>query len=310
MIKKGYTSNKKSFTLAELTIVMAVLTISAGAVYPVLIRQIENKAAEKTALEMSVVQEAARAYYINTHAWPTGLGVLQTGGYLNPTWVTNNPFGNPYMISNTTATFTVSSALTAAGLCNLVALDLPTSNINGLSVSSTIGIPGSESILNKLPTKSIIMWDNSQCGALHPCNTDGCPVGFSRVASLDGRFITGGTSYSPAAGGSNTHSHGAGSYATSDSSGTTGGTAITVAQMPSHSHTYAVIDMGYSDSHNNPSGAASGMYRSISGRPDTGSAGESKEHSHSFSVPSLGVSGASGSVDNRPEYATVVMCQS
>ncbi len=123
---------------------------------------------------------------------------------------------------------------------------------------------------NKLvPTGAIILWTGASC-----------PSGYARVSAMDGKFLASGSSYNQAAGGSNTHTHGAGSY-----------------RGPLHSHT------GQTSTPN------SGL------QPDGGSGDRQYtrwDHAHPFTTNSSGdesVTGTSASADSRPEFATVLLCQ-
>ena len=92
MNKRGFI-NKSGFSLVELSIGVLLLGILASAVVPNFILGIRQKAAQKTALEISQIQEAARKYYIDKNSWPANFTTL-AAGYLDPTWsATNlNPF--------------------------------------------------------------------------------------------------------------------------------------------------------------------------------------------------------------------------
>ena len=111
MRKNTSTSNKKGFSLIELCIALGVLVILTSSITPVFIKRIQVKAGEKTALEMSVIQQAALAYYVANNAWPANIPALQNAGYLNPAWVANNPWQNVYTISSTSSAFTVSTVV-------------------------------------------------------------------------------------------------------------------------------------------------------------------------------------------------------
>ena len=173
----------KGFTLIELCIVMAVLAILTGSIVPIFIKGIQIKAGEKTALEISTIEQAALAYYVGNNTWPSSIQTMQNAGYLNPSWVANNPWQNPYNISSTQNSFTVSTTVPSAWT-NLVARDLPTSSILQNSVSSTVPSPGSTAI----PSGVIIMWKGSIASippGWHICDgTNGTP-------DLRDRFIVG-----------------------------------------------------------------------------------------------------------------------
>ena len=148
-----FTTNKKGFSLIELCIVMAILAVITGSITPIFIKRIQIKAGEKTAMEISAVEQAALVYYVANNAWPASIQTLQSAGYLNPSWVTNNPWQNPYIVSSTQNSFTVSTTVPSEWTA-LVARDLPTSSIAQNSVTSTVPSPGSGAI----PAGAIVMW--------------------------------------------------------------------------------------------------------------------------------------------------------
>jgi len=137
-------------------------------------------------------------------------------------------------------------------------------------------------------------------GIIAMFDTD-CPADWTRVSALDGKFLVGGSSYSAAAGGSNTHTHGAGTLA-ADSDGAhyhighnrdkIGGSGHGVPEECPYgettvsSHTYRVTT------------ASSGTISS-----DTFcNTSETGAHTHT-------ISGSTGSEDNRPAFATIVVCK-
>ncbi|MBI4606048.1 MAG: hypothetical protein HY721_29125 [Planctomycetes bacterium] len=123
-----------------------------------------------------------------------------------------------------------------------------------------------------VPEGAIIIWTRGP----------NCPPGYRRVGELDGRFLAGGAAYDPTAGGSNTHAHGAGSYAAS-------------------SHTHQI----------NYTGSTRGW-----------NAGRGVSDTDDDAVPRVGlkpitstpgggepIAGTSGPADSRPEFATVLLCE-
>ena len=113
-----------------------------------------------------------------------------------------------------------------------------------------------------VPAGAVILWTGASC-----------PAGYTRLVALDGKFLVGGASFDAAAGGSNTHTHGAGSYA-----------------GPSHAH---VVNL------------ALGSFNIFGG-------GIAVTQSSSVTTSSSGtgaVTGTSASADSRPEFATVVLCK-
>jgi prepilin-type N-terminal cleavage/methylation domain-containing protein len=224
MRKNTSTNNKRGFSLIELCIALGILVILTSSIAPVFIKRIQVKAGEKTALEMSVIQQAALSYFVANNAWPASITALQNAGYLNPSWVTNNPWQNAYTISSNSSAFTVSTTVPQEWT-NLVARDLPTSSISGTIVGSTVPAPGSTPD-ESLPVGSIIMWSGSIASIPEGwqfCNgTNGTP-------DLRGRFVMGVNSGEDpgVTGGSTDHTHGPGSYV-----------------VPSHTHTYSGYTKG------------------------------------------------------------------
>src|SRR3989338_1850194 len=207
-------NNSRGFSLIELCIALGILVILTSSITPVFIKRIQVKAGEKTALEMSVIQQAALAYYVANNAWPANIPDLENGGYLNPAWVANNPWQNVYTISSTSSAFTVSTVVPREWT-NLVGRDLPTSSISGTTVGSAVPVPGSAPD-ESLPAGSIIMWSGTLSSV--PANWQLCD-GTNGTPDLRDRFIVGaGKSYSV---------------------GVNGGEAmhtLTTAEMPPHAH--------------------------------------------------------------------------
>ena len=177
------TTNKKGFSLIELCVVMAILAILTGSIAPIFIKRIQIKAGEKTAREISAIEEAALAYYVTNNAWPSNIQALQSNGYLNPSWVTNNPWQNPYAVSSTQNSFTVSTTVPNEWT-SLVARDLPTSSILQNSVTSTVPSPGS----GTFPTGTIVMWSGTIASI--PTGWQLCD-GTNGTPDLRDRFIVG-----------------------------------------------------------------------------------------------------------------------
>jgi len=222
MRRNIFTNNKKGYSLIELCIVLGIIAILAGSITPVFIKKIQVKAGEKTAVEMSVIQQAALSYFVANAAWPANLADLQSAGYLNPSWVPNNPWQNPYTISLAANSFTVSTTLPQEWT-NLVARDMPTSSISGTTVSSSVPAPGS--VINPaLPQGTIVIWSGTVASI--PSGWTLCD-GTNGTPDLRDRFIVGaGKDYSV---------------------GVTGGEAmhiLTTAEMPSHIHNMEGFNIG------------------------------------------------------------------
>ena len=131
-----------------------------------------------------------------------------------------------------------------------------------------------------VPIGAIVLWTGAAC-----------PAGYTRLSSMDNKFLVSGSAFNPAAGGSNTHSHGAGSYA-----------------GPSHTHTVSSKGWGSPGVNNtsNPPGWIRLMNAGSWGGSIDGSLDTNKETS---AAGTGSVTGTSASADSRPEFATVLLCQ-
>lgn len=198
--------------------------------------------------------------------------------------------GGTLLWSETQSTVPVNNGIFTTLLGNVTALDLPFDQPYWLSmevnndgemtprqqisaVGYAIHAETAERFINQelVPQGAIIIWRGSTC-----------PAGYSRVTELDGKFLVSGATYNAAAGGSNTHTHDAGSY-----------------QGPSHTHTY------------------SGTTTTPSGTTDKHSGGNSVarwNHTHDYSGTTSAsgtgaVTGTSAEADSRPEFAAVILCE-
>jgi hypothetical protein len=140
-----------------------------------------------------------------------------------------------------------------------------------------------------VPQGAVILWTGTTC-----------PAGYSRVTTMDNKFLVSGGTFNPAAGGSNTHNHG----------GNTGSHALTIAEMPAHTHDLIGTPFGggnpaprtmYNDT---SEGGSEYSWKgdtgntTANGKPYAGSTGGNQGHVHAI-----------GAADNRPEYATILLCQ-
>jgi hypothetical protein len=117
-----------------------------------------------------------------------------------------------------------------------------------------------------------------------------CPTGWTRISALDGKFIVGGASYSAAAGGSDS-------------------ITLSTSQLPSHTHT-GTTDSDGAHTHTASYGDANGLNNPNLGHAynseGTLTLDSSTTHTHTFTTSATG---SGSSIDNRPAYATVVICK-
>lgn len=147
-------------------------------------------------------------------------------------------------------------------------------------VAEELAVPVTTSTItddaNRLvPTGAIILWTGASC-----------PTGYSRVTTMDDRFLVSGSAHNAVAGGSNTHDHG----------GNTGNHTLTVSEIPSHSHT---------STFRNANGWA-GSTNFVQPSNDAASAGT---HTSDVNGGGQGHSHTVNPANNKPEFATVLLCQ-
>ena len=132
------------------------------------------------------------------------------------------------------------------------------------------------------PTGSIMMFNTN------------CPTGWTRISALDGKFLVGGESYNVATGGADS-------------------ITLTTANMPAHTHTGTTASDG-AHTHTASyvsSNAGVGSYYSMGRglRNDliyTTTTSSNGAHTHTFTT---GSTGSGTAFDNRPAYATIVICE-
>jgi len=134
----------KGFSLLEMSCVLIVMSILASAAIPALTQSFFEKAGEKVSLDISAIEEGARAYFVANGSWPASINVLEAGSFLPATWNALNPFGNAYTTSVNGSVFSVSTQV-INGTQTAITNRLPVSSANGLVVTSSIPPPGASS---------------------------------------------------------------------------------------------------------------------------------------------------------------------
>jgi len=136
-----------------------------------------------------------------------------------------------------------------------------------------------------VPSGAIILW-----------NGGSCPAGYTRLSAYDGKFLMGSATAGDS-GGSNTHTHGAGSYA-----------------GPGHTHQ---MDSGsvYAEKHVNPAGMGDAVFihaNGFLGATGGGEGGGTVVNAVKNQTTASGtgsVTGTSASADSRPEFMTILLCK-
>ena len=144
------------FTLVEVALAMAILSLLAAAVVPVAIRQVELQFAQRTGREVSLIQEGAKWFYVDQRRWPTSIAELQAGRYLNPSWNGLTPWGQPYALAQTSTSFSVSASVPAGvegQVQQLVVTPSTAPQGANVVVTSTVPVPGREASLAMLVHK-------------------------------------------------------------------------------------------------------------------------------------------------------------
>lgn len=275
--------------MVELSIVMAVVAILAYSIVPFGIRLAQIKASEKTAMEMAMIEEASQNYYKDNHLWPADITTLKNTNYLNPNWIASNPWHNPYQITNTNLTFTVSTDVPVQWT-NLVASRLPGAVINNSTVSSTVSTATAAS---GIQPGVIVAWSGmiadipagwGLCDGSTYNKVDGS--GTITSPDLRDKFIVGARQDDTGiaksnimgtllqTGGSVTHNHG----------DQTGSHVLTIAEIPVHDHAenpWVSINLsGPIGLYGNSPGGSANMFNPT---PRTGMTGGGQGHTHSIS---------------------------
>lgn len=136
-----------------------------------------------------------------------------------------------------------------------------------------------------VPTGAIILWNSATC-----------PAGYTRLSAYDGKFLVG-SNTAGTTGGSNTHTHSAGTYV-----------------GPSHTHQ---MDSGsvYAEKHVNPAGMGDAVFIHANGFLGATGGGEgggtvvSAVKNQTTTGGTGSITGTSASTDSRPEFLTILLCQ-
>ena len=113
-VKHGATTSIKGFTLLELLVVLAILTLLASLVGPKVLGQLGGAKSKTAALQIADLEKSLELFKLDVGRFPTtkeGLEALVTkpadvtgwnGAYIKG-GVPNDPWGKPYVYTNPTA---------------------------------------------------------------------------------------------------------------------------------------------------------------------------------------------------------------
>ena len=230
-------NTKKAFSILELSIAMAVMAILTTAITPSIIHAVQMKAAEKSALEIALIQDAAKNYFLLKKKWPSSTDELKENGLLSNEWNVENPWGKNYVLNIKGNILSVATELPEEWTM-LVKRYLPAAVIkNNNIVSSSISSP---SVSSTIESGVIVAWSgliaNIPSGWLLCDGTNNTPdlrdkfiVGSSVDSDGESKTVIMSSQYQhilSKTGGSTTHNHG----------GETEQHVLTIAEMPSHQH--------------------------------------------------------------------------
>lgn len=148
---------QRGFTLLELMVVLAIISIIAALTTPNMISELNQRRAELTAAETTMIMDAARSYRIDKGSWPgdatcsNAITVLRnsTPAYLAGVSTTNK-YNSPYSSSCTARTFSLDQSAVQdfdGFLVNLIAgSEIVSKDFH--QIRTTIGVPGSEPALD------------------------------------------------------------------------------------------------------------------------------------------------------------------
>ena len=83
---------RKGFTLIELVLVIAILTILAGAMVPIISSNREEARRARAMTEVDAIKSAALMYHTDTDQWPAAVGDLITRPAAVPAAVWRGPY--------------------------------------------------------------------------------------------------------------------------------------------------------------------------------------------------------------------------
>lgn len=147
---------RPAFSLLEVALGLAVVTLMAAVATPRVIGAIRQDAAQRAARDMLGILDAAKAFYAaqppGSQRWPNDLAELKTGGYLPAAFTGATPFATTYSAAPAGSTFTVAAVFpadVAAGALRLLPLAAQAPDPGGVRVTAAVPVPGASSDLSQ-----------------------------------------------------------------------------------------------------------------------------------------------------------------
>ena len=140
---KTQQSCQSGFTLLEMSLVLLVMAAIAIPVTEGIKQQARKLKLERGSREVVAIQEAGLRYYQDNGVWPANLNTLVSTNYL-PAGATTSPWGTSYAVTSSGNNLTVSVNTDARAHATQLKSRLPFTTVTNNNVSSTIGIPGTE----------------------------------------------------------------------------------------------------------------------------------------------------------------------
>lgn len=141
----------RGFTLIEVSVVLAIITVVAAMSLPTLQRKSDEALATRSAEEIRQVLIQAREHRAETGAWPSSPAVLVTADRILPS-AANSVYGTPYVftvVAGNNLEISVDAGVSKHAI-RLAGSDLPFAARSGNVVTTRIAPPGDEAALDAL----------------------------------------------------------------------------------------------------------------------------------------------------------------
>ena len=148
------TNRQSGISLLAVMGILCAMCITLGALAPAFIKNLKIDFTKKAVQEMKLIQDSAKEYHYQHGSWPTTLQTLKDSGHLNPNWDCTDPWGQPFQVSSTATTFSVSSTGIPEETQAIASASLAFSNASGSRITSTIPLAGEEAAMQPMVRRS------------------------------------------------------------------------------------------------------------------------------------------------------------